>query len=134
ASATAPRPAITSPSSWPAIRPSAPARGSPSISPSIPAAPAAAAASTRKKPATRSRSRAGAPVHNSTLRVDGSDADEMGFSGLSVHKSGTPISKKFTPVVFEDKRPDREIPNTRTSALRAARVYSQPVRIDALGH
>src|SRR5437868_3796073 len=58
-SAMAPRPAITSPSSWPATRPSAPGRGSPSISRSIPAEPAATAASTPKKPPTISLSRLG---------------------------------------------------------------------------
>ena len=30
-------------------------------------------------------------VHNSTLQVDGSDAGEIGFSALSVRKSGPPV-------------------------------------------
>jgi hypothetical protein len=30
------------------------------------------------------------PVHNSPRQVDGSDADEIGLSALSVRKSGTP--------------------------------------------
>src|SRR5262245_31683349 len=37
------------------------------------------------------------PVHNSPLEGDGSDADEIGISALSVRKSGTPPSTKIAP-------------------------------------
>ena len=49
----------------------------------------------------------GFPVQNSPLQVDESDAGEVGFSALSVRKSGTPPFDKQESVV-QGGRPGRE--------------------------
>src|SRR5258708_11922949 len=57
-----------------------------------------------------------APVHNRPLPVDGSDADEIGFSAPSVHKSGTP------PVDKNHRGQLSELRDTEHTRLRSSKT------------